>query len=186
MITAIETTYAGVVFRSRLEARWAMFFDAFHLYWRYEYEGFELPSGRYVPDFWLPELQTWVEIKPPFNREYEVEQDRWIKTVSHCHDVAVLTRKRVLLFATDFGAWLPKCEENESTKCFFPSGDDDYGYFPCVCYHCGRLGFEWQGRGNRICKHKGHADGGITSTHPRINGAVDAILAHRFWPGRAA
>ena len=33
--------------------------------WRYEPEGFELPSGRYLPDFWLPALQTWFEVKGP-------------------------------------------------------------------------------------------------------------------------
>lgn len=186
MISSIETKYKGVRFRSRLEARWGMFFDAFHLDWRYEHEGFKLPSGYYLPDFWIPEIQTWIEIKPPFNREYETEQERWVHAVSLCRELAIETKKRVLLFALDFGSWLPQCRESESTMCFFPGGDDDYGYFPCICYECGRLGFEWQGRGNRICQHAGQPDGGITATHPRINRAVEAILAHRFWPGRAA
>ena len=48
---AIETRYKGYRFRSRLEARWAVFFDALGLKWEYEPEGFELPSGRYLPDF---------------------------------------------------------------------------------------------------------------------------------------
>lgn len=48
---AIETRYQGYRFRSRLEARWAVFFDALGLRWEYECEGFELPSGRYLPDF---------------------------------------------------------------------------------------------------------------------------------------
>lgn len=63
MIKPIETSYAGYRFRSRTEARWAVFFDALGMKWEYEKEGFELPSGRYLPDFWLPELETWVEIK---------------------------------------------------------------------------------------------------------------------------
>ena len=50
---AIETQYAGVRFRSRLEARWALFFDACHAPWVYEREAFALPSGNYLPDFWL-------------------------------------------------------------------------------------------------------------------------------------
>lgn len=50
-LKAIQTTYKGYRFRSRLEARWAVFFDALGLKWEYEAEGYELPSGRYLPDF---------------------------------------------------------------------------------------------------------------------------------------
>jgi hypothetical protein len=53
-VKAIETAYKGYRFRSRLEARWAVFFDALGIVWEYEKEGFELPSGRYLPDFWIP------------------------------------------------------------------------------------------------------------------------------------
>ncbi len=60
----IETRYAGCRFRSRLEARWAVFFDRAGIQWEYEPEGFELPSGaRYLPDFWLPESRAWFEVK---------------------------------------------------------------------------------------------------------------------------
>lgn len=50
-IKAIETTYAGCRFRSRLEARWAVFFDHVGLKWRYEPEGLEFDGVRYLPDF---------------------------------------------------------------------------------------------------------------------------------------
>lgn len=51
-IKAIETPYNGYRFRSRLEARWAVFFDALGVKYEYEPEGFLLPSGkRYLPDF---------------------------------------------------------------------------------------------------------------------------------------
>lgn len=75
-IRAIETRYKGYRFRSRLEARWAVFFDALGLRWEYEKEGFDLPSGRYLPDFFVHwdakrtarllqfrEVGYWVEIK---------------------------------------------------------------------------------------------------------------------------
>lgn len=58
-IKAIETRYAGCRFRSRLEARWAVFFDAMGMEWQYEPEGFELPSGWYLPDFYLPAGDMW-------------------------------------------------------------------------------------------------------------------------------
>lgn len=61
---AIETYYRGYRFRSRLEARWAVFFDALGVRWAYETEGFELGDVRYLPDFWLPDHRAWVEIKP--------------------------------------------------------------------------------------------------------------------------
>jgi hypothetical protein len=72
-IKAIETHYAGCRFRSRLEARWAVFLDQLGIKWDYEPEGFELQSGRYLPDFWLANVQgrlgttfgIWLEIKPP-------------------------------------------------------------------------------------------------------------------------
>lgn len=53
-LRAIETQYKGYRFRSRLEARWAVFFDALGIKWAYEAEGFDLPGvGRYLPDFFV-------------------------------------------------------------------------------------------------------------------------------------
>lgn len=71
-IKAIETQYKGYRFRSRLEARWAVFFDAIGLVWEYEPEGYDLgDAGWYLPDFYLKEWGMWVEIKPelPSNDE---------------------------------------------------------------------------------------------------------------------
>lgn len=68
MIKAIETHYKGYRFRSRLEARWAAFFDSLGIEYQYEPQGFEYSPGdgstfRYLPDFFLPASQTWVEVK---------------------------------------------------------------------------------------------------------------------------
>ena len=50
----IETEYKGYRFRSRLEARWAIFFDACGVDWEYEPEGYNLGDGLYyLPDFLL-------------------------------------------------------------------------------------------------------------------------------------
>lgn len=70
---AINTEYNGYNFRSRTEARWAVFFDV--LGWEYEYEpeGFTLEGGlKYLPDFRvaipLPNYDKiedyYVEVKP--------------------------------------------------------------------------------------------------------------------------
>lgn len=72
MIKAIETVYKGYRFRSRLEARWAVFFDALGVKWEYEREGFELEDGtRYLPDFWLPDIEcgVWFEVKPSIDSD---------------------------------------------------------------------------------------------------------------------
>ena len=63
-IKAIETEYNGYRFRSRLEARWAVFFDALGIKYEYEPEGFELSDGtKYLPDFYLPDFDYYVEVK---------------------------------------------------------------------------------------------------------------------------
>ena len=62
-ITSIQTEYQGRLFRSRLEARWAVFFDSLGLHWDYEPEGFDIGGKYYLPDFYLNELDCWVEIK---------------------------------------------------------------------------------------------------------------------------
>ena len=71
---AIETKYKGYRFRSRLEAKWAVFFETLGIKWEYEKEGFEFDKGlKYLPDFWLPSFDMWVEVKPvPLSfREYK-------------------------------------------------------------------------------------------------------------------
>lgn len=60
---AIETVYKGYRFRSRLEARWAVFFDAAGVEWQYEVQGYEVDGHRYLPDFWLPKARCWAEVK---------------------------------------------------------------------------------------------------------------------------
>jgi hypothetical protein len=65
MIPAIETSYKGYRFRSRLEARWAVFFDTFPMRWRYETEGFAVTKNVcYLPDFYLPDWDVFLEVRP--------------------------------------------------------------------------------------------------------------------------
>jgi hypothetical protein len=58
----IPTVYRGVQYRSRLEARWAAFFDL--MGWKYQYEPFDLNG--WIPDFILGSgtRSILVEIKP--------------------------------------------------------------------------------------------------------------------------
>jgi hypothetical protein len=60
-VSAIPTMYDGCQFRSRLEARWAAFFDLCG--WRWEYEPLDLNG--YIPDFILAmKSPVLVEVKP--------------------------------------------------------------------------------------------------------------------------
>lgn len=73
-IKPIETKYNGFRFRSRLEARWAVFFDMIGLKYEYEIEGFEMNGVRYLPDFYIPSLDRWFEIKAKSLREKEIKK----------------------------------------------------------------------------------------------------------------
>lgn len=85
-VKPIETHYRGFRFRSRLEARWAVFFDHIGLVWEYEKEGYKLPSGRqYLPDFFFPNFPytgneypggCFIEIKPTMPED---GSDDWLK-----------------------------------------------------------------------------------------------------------
>lgn len=63
-IKPIETYYNGYRFRSRLEARWAVFFDSLGIVYEYEPQGFNIGHNeRYLPDFYLPNLNYYIEVK---------------------------------------------------------------------------------------------------------------------------
>lgn len=81
-IAAIPTEYRGRIYRSRLEARWAAFFDRLGL--RHEYEPFDL--GAWSPDFLLPDINTLVEVKPLT----EFDPDVWAKMVRACEERGLL------------------------------------------------------------------------------------------------
>src|SRR4030042_1240986 len=59
----IPTDFDGYHFRSRKEARFATMFKALKLEYRYEEQGFDMDGDRYLPDFFLPRLGLWVEVK---------------------------------------------------------------------------------------------------------------------------
>jgi hypothetical protein len=61
---AIPTRYKGCLFRSRNEARWAVFFETIGIRWTHEAEGFHIPNySGYLPDFYVEPWRSWVEIK---------------------------------------------------------------------------------------------------------------------------
>jgi hypothetical protein len=105
MIKALETHYKGYRFRSRLEARWAIYFDTIGLKWEYEKEGYNLGSaGTYLPDFWLSQVNMWAEVKP---QEFNQEENEKAKALANSTRFPVLR----LIGMPDFRvywAWLPQ------------------------------------------------------------------------------
>lgn len=81
MIKPKQTEYKGYLFRSRLEARWAVFFDALEIEWEYEPEGLVLSTGEtYLPDFYLFDFKVYFEVK--HKGLSETEADEAIRKIS--------------------------------------------------------------------------------------------------------
>jgi len=68
------TLYNGVMMRSKTEANAAKWFESFGWNWIYEPESF-VSDIQYTPDFYLPQIETLVEVKPLLFLE-EVERAR--------------------------------------------------------------------------------------------------------------
>lgn len=148
MIKAIETVYKGYRFRSRLEARWAVFFDALNIEYDYEPEGYYLPvvGARYLPDFWLPQVSMWAEVKP--TRFSDIQKLK-------CKELAVVTGYPVLMLdgkpaARNYWAYVQKYSYDEQGKT--PTGEiiyDDYAlmntkrYWEIESRFFGCTGVEW-------------------------------------------
>jgi hypothetical protein len=194
-IKAIETRYAGYRFRSRIEARWAVFFDALGVVWEYEKEGFNLDGEYYLPDFWLPEQECWIEVKgqQPTEREGAL-----------AYALSYVTKNPVYIFWGD----IPDPATGESRR---PTSDSAYIYQKwdatpedeggswdnfqqwCVCSTCGKVGIEFDGRSDRLpckwrpnvggCPTSEHGDKGYTFDAPRILAAYEAARSARFEHG---
>ncbi len=63
-IRSIPARYRDITFRSTLEARWAHFLDCHRIAWEYEPAGYQLGDVLYEPDFYLPKIRTFLEVKP--------------------------------------------------------------------------------------------------------------------------
>lgn len=153
MIKAIETTYKGYRFRSRLEARWAVFFDALGLRWEYEPEGVELPSGeRYLPDFKVYGL-GYFEIKPmPDDYDgHSVWPQEDSKEYQFFHQDGI---RGGILYGTP-GRVLVSPDTFNYSLASYTGNACDAPYFFCQCEECGTVGFQFDGRSARV----DHKDG---------------------------
>lgn len=113
-IKAIETRVYGHRFRSRLEARWAVFLTSAGFHWEYEPEGVELDAGRYLPDFRVTRngVTIWLEIKPMIE-DYATDPRH-----------AELARRSGQLVFTVQGLHRPgdDCTRDHAARVFHPDG----------------------------------------------------------------
>ena len=109
---SLPTYYKGITFRSRLEARWAIILDELAISWEYEPEPIliEHPgissepyeSFGYLPDFYLPKYDSFLEIKGV------LDEKTYIEILKIAHSV------------TKTAAWYPK--NNKEGRPFFLAG----------------------------------------------------------------
>lgn len=133
-IKPIETVYNGYRFRSRLEARWAVFFDAAGIKYQYEPEGFEMQDGtRYLPDFYLPDDDMYVETKS-MKDGFEQEIRKALKVITECRktilvltEMPYLENNNVWWFPVFFNH--PVSKEIEGFRITFFVGDDEKLHF---------------------------------------------------------
>lgn len=180
MIAALPTKYRGIQFRSKLEARWAVFFDALGIKWEYEPQGFSTSEGNYLPDFFLEGI-GWAEIKSTLPSDESV--------IKKLEDVGVFTNQNAY-FLNGF------LDREESLICagheclcvalVRPNGKAEAGWddahFFCECKKCGKIGIEFEGRAERLSCKCFSGDKGRNYDSPRILRALNAarvMLADR-------
>lgn len=168
-VQAIETVYAGCRFRSRLEARWAVFFDALKIEWTYEPEGFELPSGRYLPDFRFPAMRCWFEVKGTKPEDGGSERVLAGELASAFHENVFVAWGHHPHVVDHSGHALEPRRIDLHTG--GDEGDVDMAF--CACPWCGRIGIEYEGRGARICGWRAH--------HETEAAALAAIRSAGHW-----
>jgi hypothetical protein len=162
---AIETHYNGYRFRSRLEARWAVFMDTLGVRYEYEPEGFHFEEGvNYLPDFWIPSLSLWIEIKPTIPDDSE---RRKVQLLSMAQEYPVY------LFYQTFDYLPPEA------WVWYPGGGWDEHQQWCQCPHCLSIGIHFQGSTERACKNNC-----VPNANGRGYSIITPRLEHAYWKAR--
>jgi hypothetical protein len=200
-IKPIETRYKGHLFRSRLEARWAVFFDEMGIEWEYEKEGYTLEPIKipdieeidielnkktinYLPDFYLPQLDMFVEIKGDSIKKIEYIKAQRLSFYSK-KKVAIIKNLPFDGTGIDFGEWdhkyfglflYTRIHENEIYL------NMDWPGFFCKCDFCGKLGFEYSGFSSRIscCESNKKFRGDYGFDYDKVINALSKARLERF------
>lgn len=169
----LETTYKGYRFRSRLEARWAVFLDTLGIPYQYETEGYELGNGLfYLPDFYLPYQNCFVEIKgiPP-NEEEEA------KASGLAQDLG----RPIYIFWGEVPDTQGKHHADSAYK-YDVSGRKTVGYKWCECPECGCKDIQQRGRINLSKMH----ESSCSMVYRTTDGGCSPNLAKAYGFARSA
>lgn len=127
---AIETHWHGYRFRSRLEARWAVFFDCLEIEFSYEPEGFHTDVGGYLPDFFFPQVRCYGEVKPCALTPSELAKATWLCEAKQCHLILLIAPPNFQAYPTIY--W--DCGYPTITDCLL-----DIDFHQRVHYEAGRF-----------------------------------------------
>jgi hypothetical protein len=160
-----------------------VFFDKAGVRWEYEAEGYETPTGRYLPDFvlHLPCGPTLFEVKP--ESQIGIEDSRWwgASRAAGMRLFAAYGMPRIteLQPCTQPGNGLLNLFTAHKE---WESWDNFYGF--CTCPWCGAVGVEFDGRGARVCGHARHEqpyeDKAYSYDDPKLVRAYIAAHSARF------
>lgn len=192
---AIETTYNGYIYRSRLEAKWAVMLDVLNVRFEYEAEGYETPYGRYLPDFWLPDV--YCRTKADKGVLLEVKPEGWSEdlTVKWVERTATEdglieddvwqtnTEARLQYVAIQLGvaSVLVRGIDSEQSEWMQITPTWDAPMMLYACSGCGTVKFEYQESNYMKCPCCGLRDAAGSSV--RIAQALRAAKTTRFWKG---
>lgn len=165
-IKPLDTLYDGHYFRSRTEARWAVFFNALGIKYEYEPEGYKLEDGTcYLPDFWLPDVGgrtedhrtgIWFEVKGIYPSETDTRKMELLcKLLGEGRTMAgiIAVGPPGNMLQKRAGARGHSDNPNELYESSWqmreyrpdlkpgPGFDDDFRL--CRCTVCGKLHFDW-------------------------------------------
>lgn len=191
-IRPIETYYAGVLFRSRVEARWAVFFDQLDLLWEHEPQGYLVgrPAEKYLPDFYLPQLGLFVEVKPAMADAADPDGvRRWENFAGTVATEWNHSKSAMFCGAPPNPAEVDECGPPRA-RTWYESGIviiGDWHYAWCACPSGDHFDIQYEARGGRIlCGCPRVSDDRYRSgNHPRILAAYRAARSARFGHGES-
>lgn len=138
---AIQTGFRNELFKSRLEAKWAVFFYCLGIEYVYEPEGFTNGRDKYLPDFYLPKVKSthhdegsvYLEIKPRSYAKTEVTNGNASKWFTK--PLVLCVGSPIECLGEDYG-------DNESPY-ITGSGIWDNYHRLAYCYNCGTAQFRY-------------------------------------------
>ena len=66
-------------FRSTWEANYARYLNSIGVAWKFESITLDTPHGSYNPDFYLPQFNTYIEIKGYEKRPEQLDKRNWLR-----------------------------------------------------------------------------------------------------------